>query len=937
MEEAGMWNMESSADVYVESDEVQSIEEEQFESDTDGTNVSIQGDRASCLNFKGKPYEDLEAADMIGVEFGSVNEVDSFYSFYSLAMGFSFRKQKLDKEAGTVVRRQLVCSKEGIRKKKSRLEEQISASCLPTSRKRPSKASFMQSVGICGKGKAPIGDGMQAHDNWAGHGNNINGPRSHRITRRHCSARLTVRLCKKTGKFRVVEFITQHNHALAPTELKSFLRSHRNVSDHALAQVTSLRKVSVTTSRAYELLVHQAGGHEFVGFTMKDLQNKVDEARKEMYIDGDGQATISFMNLKASKDPGFYCLFSVDVEGKLCNMFWRDTVSMLDYNSFGDVLILDSTYKTNIYGKPLAVFVGVNNHRATVLFGCALLVDETEDTYNWVLTAFLDSMNGKRPISVITDGDEAMRNAVNRLVPEARHRLCAWHIAKNVVKNVGNVDVQRDFCHLIFAGLSVEDWEKSWHYMVALHGLQDNRWLSSMYSKRDRWAEAFFRSHFFGGICTTQRCEAMHRNIKTGVGKFMRLCEFLPRMDKTLARMRYNHLYDDFKSMNSDPIIGSHMRCMQEQVGAKFTHDIFLLIKDQIMFESKFVVADHLDYHNGSSTLFLVTQYGKAERTWHVTYLHGRQCISFKCSCQLFESDGIPCCHIFTVMKTKLLTKFPDTLVTHRWTKEASPKKTHLIRRSGNISSVDIQLARYGQMMSDCSRICHLASFSDDAYEETFEAFSRLMVRSQNWHVAQHDTSVPIDGLHPNVIRDPAPCRTKGAQTRTANIPNDVEEPSARGCGFCTRPGHNIRTCPLRKEADVNCDAHNATNHAANSNVAEHERGGHSSVYASPGPIGSVGVGHSASALRSNRSAFAPSFQNDEESAFLPPSSIQHMIHHVEEARTFDFFSGHDNILSFVLGGNGNLRMEDQSISSNQPGPSHNTGGPNPFVHQWFH
>lgn len=159
----------------------------------------------------------------------------------------------------------------------------------------------------------------------------------------------------------------------------------------------------------------------------------------------------------------------------------------------------------------------------------------------------------------------------------------------------------------------------------------------------------------------------------------MRLCEFSPKVDKSVERLRYNLLHDDFKSLNSNPIIGDHMRPIQEQVRAKFTHDIFLFIKDQILFESKFVVVDHLEYENKSSTLFVETQYGKPERTWHVMYLHNRPIISFTCSCQLFESDGIPCCHIFSVMKAKLINSLPESLVTKRWTKEASPKKTNLV------------------------------------------------------------------------------------------------------------------------------------------------------------------------------------------------------------------------------------------------------------------
>lgn len=86
---------------------------------------------------------------------------------------------------------------------------------------------------------------------------------------------------------------------------------------------------------------------------------------------------------------------------------------------------MDTTYKTNTYGKPLAIFVGVNNHRATVLFGCALFVDETEKTYRWVVATFISAMYGKTPISVITDGNEAMWNALSSLIPDDRQRLCS--------------------------------------------------------------------------------------------------------------------------------------------------------------------------------------------------------------------------------------------------------------------------------------------------------------------------------------------------------------------------------------------------------------------------------------------------------------------------------------------------------------------------------
>ena len=99
----------------------------------------------------------------------------------------------------------------------------------------------------------------------------------------------------------------------------------------------------------------------------------------------------------------------------------------MDYAAFGDVLVFDTTYRTNAYKKPFVILAGVSNHFMTTIFGCALLPDETMETYTWVLEMLMEAMDGKRPISVVTDGDRAMRQAIKRVIPNCRHRLCSWH------------------------------------------------------------------------------------------------------------------------------------------------------------------------------------------------------------------------------------------------------------------------------------------------------------------------------------------------------------------------------------------------------------------------------------------------------------------------------------------------------------------------------
>lgn len=132
---------------------------DEFEMEQTQTTELEQPD--DCLNFRGKAYKDLTFEDMNDVEFRSIDEVDQFYSFYSLATGFSMRKNKLDKNrAGTLVlRRQLVCSKEGVRRG-SEVRQ-------PDVEQRSTK--------------------------------------SRRITRENCPASLTVRLCTERGVYYVSE------------------------------------------------------------------------------------------------------------------------------------------------------------------------------------------------------------------------------------------------------------------------------------------------------------------------------------------------------------------------------------------------------------------------------------------------------------------------------------------------------------------------------------------------------------------------------------------------------------------------------------------------------------------------------------------------------------------------------------------------------------
>ena len=86
---------------------------------------------------------------------------------------------------------------------------------------------------------------------------------------------------------------------------------------------------------------------------------------------------MNYFEQKKLEWPSFYHSEQRDVDEMTTNIFWCDSKIQTDYDVFGDVIAFDSTFGTNKKFRPLGAFVGFNNHRQMVIFGAALMYDET--------------------------------------------------------------------------------------------------------------------------------------------------------------------------------------------------------------------------------------------------------------------------------------------------------------------------------------------------------------------------------------------------------------------------------------------------------------------------------------------------------------------------------------------------------------------------------
>ena len=152
------------------------------------------------------------------------------------------------------------------------------------------------------------------------------------------------------------------------------------------------------------------------------------------------------------------------------------------YQYFEDIVTFDTTYKTNKYDMPFPPFTGLNHHCQSILFGFALLQDETEQTFVWLFETLLQAMWGKEPLSIITDQDLAMGAAIAKVFPRTRYHLCLWHIKKKFLLKLSHIYhkkslFKRELKRCIRKSPSVEKFEEAWKSLILTYGLDRNEWL----------------------------------------------------------------------------------------------------------------------------------------------------------------------------------------------------------------------------------------------------------------------------------------------------------------------------------------------------------------------------------------------------------------------------------------------------------------------------
>ncbi|KAF8038154.1 hypothetical protein BT93_B0882 [Corymbia citriodora subsp. variegata] len=382
-------------------------------------------------------------------------------------------------------------------------------------------------------------------------------------------------------------------------------------------------------------------------------------------------------------------------------------------SQFGDAIIFDTSYKQNNYVVPFATFVGVNHHKQPVLLGCALVADESKESFIWLFETWLRAMSGCHPKSIIADHDDSILEAIAQVFPSSHHRFSMWQIKTKEREHLSPLssDCKYEYEKCVYQSHTVGEFDAAWDALLRKYGLRENAWLKEMYEKRENWVPLYLRGTFFAGIPMDGSLDAFfdpYLNSQTS------LEEFVVRYEQGLEQRRGNERKEDYNSFNLQAFLQTN-EPMEEQCRRLYTLSVFKVFQRELLQSYSYLGAKI--HEQGAISRYLIRKCGNENEKHIVTFCSSNLDVS--CGCQMFESEGVLCRHALRLFQILDIRELPSRYILHRWTRSAEYGTVRDFESGG--SSHEIKAKMVWSLREIAARYVEFGATSFEKYKLAYE------------------------------------------------------------------------------------------------------------------------------------------------------------------------------------------------------------------------
>ncbi|XP_024995247.1 protein FAR1-RELATED SEQUENCE 5-like [Cynara cardunculus var. scolymus] len=529
-------------------------------------------------------------------------------------------------------------------------------------------------------------------------------------------------------------------------------RKNRQMRYTDYKNVLNSSSYKVGAIKAHRIQTVLNGGFEHNRYSEIDFKNFKGDA---VACVGKKDAKMLINKLSNRRDivPGYFFEYKCN-DQELGAIFWADEVARVNYKEFEDVISFDGTFRTNKHAMIFVPFLAVDNHKASVVVGSALISGETIENFTWVLRAFL-KCHEKQPVFVITEQCSAMKQAVPLVFTEAKHRLCMWHIMKKVPSKISvalNQDplfnkVINKLVWNIYIGPS--EFETKWQEMIEQYNLGRDPWFTEMYEICASWIPTFYKDTPMSGLMkTTSRSESSNSYINIYKSYWFDLVQFLNNYDVAIEKQRYKQAVHETITRTTYPKLFTPL-CLESQASRVYSRNVFFDIQKEI---KKAVSRNYT-----ANTV--------------------------ECECILFTRNGYLCRHAFKIQSAKIRYGEVDA-EKDKSIIDVYSKVDDIISIAWNDKSI---LTRLEQ---------NLDNFMVDIEKEVpYEDPSQQKLDAIRDHLG---VSIPddVDILPPSGIRNKG-CGSGKRLVSVSEKIQSISKKARRKCATCgQRTGHDSRNCP---------------------------------------------------------------------------------------------------------------------------------------------